>query len=461
MDYREKALAYKEAFVEDVITLSKIKSVEDFSTKAENAPFGKGVRESFDAMIDIAKRENLKYVDYDGYVLELDYGTGDEVIAVLGHLDVVPEGNPQDWTIENPYDPVLKDNKLYGRGVADDKGPTLAAMYALKILIDEGLTPKKTIRFILGGAEETSWKCMEHYFDKLKRPQPEFGFTPDASFPLVTGEKGLLISTFNGSGITNDGSVHVKSIKGGEAFNSVCDICSLEISTEAAKLLNYPDNTEVIDNGEYTTLIFKGQSAHGMAPQKGVNAIDLLMNSLKDIKDKLDSKLQNYVTFYMNHMFEDYYGEKMGIGLEHDFMGKTSFNIGMIVINEEKFYVGTNPRFVYGTTAEEVIEKLEETVKPYNISMEVLKNSRMIYFDDNNPFIGELKLAYSAYRNDPPISISTGGGTYAKALDNGIAFGPFFPEDDPKYHSPKEELDLDSMMTAIAIYAEALKRLAF
>ncbi|MGL4382932.1 MAG: Sapep family Mn(2+)-dependent dipeptidase, partial [Bacilli bacterium] len=191
MKYLEKAQAYQQAFINDLSKLVAIKSVYDPSTISKNAPFGQGIRDCFDEMIALGKKQELEVIDYDGYVLEMNCGVGHETIAVLAHLDVVPEGDLSTWKT-NPYQMIQQGNMLLGRGVADDKGPALATLYALKILLDEGLVLKKKISFIFGGAEETSWACMDYYFNTLKKPQPLFGFTPDANFPLISGEKGLL-----------------------------------------------------------------------------------------------------------------------------------------------------------------------------------------------------------------------------------------------------------------------------
>src|SRR5699024_8737702 len=137
----------------------------------------------------IAERDEFEHADFDGYALHIEYGSGEEIVGVLGHLDIVPEGEKQAWL----FDPFLltnHDGHLYGRGVNDDKAPTLAAYYALKILRDLGFEFTRKVRIILGGAEETTWECMDHYFKHSE--QPDMAFSPDGDFPIVNGEKGVL-----------------------------------------------------------------------------------------------------------------------------------------------------------------------------------------------------------------------------------------------------------------------------
>ncbi|MGL4383369.1 MAG: hypothetical protein ACRCTA_06595, partial [Bacilli bacterium] len=265
-----------------------------------------------------------------------------------------------------------------------------------------------------------------------------------------------------GHGLLKEHSLlDIVSIKGGQAYNSVCDNVKIIIKkNDYSNSLNL-EQYQVEEDSQYLIITFIGQGAHGMQPQLGINAIDLAFTFLKSHFEALQLNLQQYVNLYMNHFYQDYYGKKLGIYSNHEFMGETSLNIGIISIDHESFYLGINPRYVYGNTQEAIISQITKVIAPYKVELVIKSSNKMIYFDENNPYLKILTNAYSTYRNDSIKGIATGGGTYAKALDNGVAFGPFFSEDNPMYHTSNEQLDLNSITLAIAIYAQALKDLAF
>ena len=117
-------------------------------------PFGENIQKALEEMITICKELGFRtYIDPQGYYGYAEIGNGDKLVGVLGHLDVVPPGDLSKWE-NDPFKPVVKDGKYYGRGAQDDKGPTLAAIYALKTLLDCGFELKYRVRFIFGTDEE-------------------------------------------------------------------------------------------------------------------------------------------------------------------------------------------------------------------------------------------------------------------------------------------------------------------
>jgi succinyl-diaminopimelate desuccinylase len=173
----------------DLSGLIAIPSVRDLSTKSDNAPFGQSIRKAFDYLIDWAKREGFEVRDHQGYALDISYGDGEEEIGILHHVDVVPAGDEADW-MTHPFELHQQGDLVFGRGVTDNKGPLMASLYILKMFKQLNTPMTRKIRVIIGGAEETTWECVEHYF--RHQPQPAFGFSPDGDFPIVNGEKGIL-----------------------------------------------------------------------------------------------------------------------------------------------------------------------------------------------------------------------------------------------------------------------------
>ena len=219
----------KDELIQSVQNIIRIKSVED--EPKEGMPFGEGVSKSLECALEISKKLGFKVVNLDGHVGYAEYGDGEEYVAALGHLDVVPEGD--DW-IYPAYGAEIHDGKIYGRGTTDDKGPIMASLYGLKVIKELGLPLSKKIRIIFGTNEETGSKDIEYYLEHEKAPVA--GFTPDAEFPIINGEKGItifdIVKTFGEK--TTDGDVLVESIKGGIASNVVASLCETKLKAKEA-----------------------------------------------------------------------------------------------------------------------------------------------------------------------------------------------------------------------------------
>ncbi|MCK5779585.1 MAG: Sapep family Mn(2+)-dependent dipeptidase, partial [Psychrilyobacter sp.] len=223
----EKVLGYKDEVVEEIQKAIRIRSVEE--APLPGMPFGEGPAKALKHFLELGETLGFESTNFDNYAGHIDFGDGEETLAILGHVDVVPEGDGWDF---DPYGGIIDDGKIYGRGTLDDKGPMIMCMYAMKALKDSGVKLNKKIRMILGANEETNWGCMDHYFGTLKMPQPTLAFTPDSSFPVTFAEKGIMQVTMTKSidtkGIT---------IEGGKAFNSVAESCEMKFPTELLTVL--------------------------------------------------------------------------------------------------------------------------------------------------------------------------------------------------------------------------------
>lgn len=191
IDFKAEVEKRKDALMEDLFSLLRIDSAMDMEHADAENPFGPGPRKALDAFLKIAERDGYTTKNYDNYVGHFEYENGAsddaEVLGIIGHLDVVPAGSGWD---SNPFEPEIRNGNLYARGASDDKGPTVACYYALKILKELNLPLSKKIRFIVGTNEETGWADMDYYFEHCELPLPDFGFSPDAEFPIINGEKG-------------------------------------------------------------------------------------------------------------------------------------------------------------------------------------------------------------------------------------------------------------------------------
>lgn len=447
MDYDFLKLAdkYFDSAVEDLKDLIASKSVLDEYNEYSHAPFGEGCLEALNKMLGFAKRDGFLFLNDDGYAGEIKYGNGDD-IAVLGHLDVVPaEG---DWKTD-PFVGTIIDNKLYGRGATDDKGPVIASYYALKMLRDLGVKFNKTVKIIVGCDEESGSRCLEHYFKNHHKP--EIGFSPDADYPLIYGEKAF--ANFEIVGTIN--STIIKSWNSGSRSNIVPDTCIVELNKDLKKefkeFLNKNNYSGEVVGNTYKTY---GKAAHGSMPALGLNANFIMAEFINGIEK------DNFTSFIIKYLSFDPIGEKMGIDILNADMGSLSLNPGIFKVNEGKVLIVCDCRTPKNEWYKVVDEKVSMASKEFGLEYKVGERKDMHYVDPNSNLVKSLYKAYKEISLDnesKPFTI--GGGTYAKFIDNCVAFGPTFRGCDDLIHSPNEFIDLENFKKDIAIYAYAIYEL--
>ena len=388
----------------------------------EGMPFGEENAKCLDFFLSLAEFMGFKTKNYDNYIGEAVWGEGKD-FAVLAHIDVVPAGSG--WTHE-PFGGEIDNQRkrIWGRGTMDDKGPAMIALYAMHALKEEGFKPARTIKLILGCNEETGWKCIEHY-NKVAT-MPEEGISPDADFPVIYAEKGILQLEF----AFGAESSAFKNLKGGNRPNMVCDYCEAEAAadTEKLKILGLEsDGCKVVS---------RGKSAHGSTPDKGVNAIPKLLAylGLKDMERML---------------FE----EKMGLDGLKDETGPLTFSPNVIRQEGDKIFVTCDIRYPATMKKEDVLAIVGRQGVPYS----VLHDQAPLYNDRDGKLIQTLLGVYNEVtgKNAQPIAI--GGGTYARALKVGAAFGPEEEGEESTIHQPDEYITFEKIEKCFKIYKLALK----
>jgi len=431
-------------------------SVYDPDTIGAGAPFGKGVKEAFDFILDLAGKDGFETVNDDGYVCHIDYGTGDTLVGILGHVDVVPEGD--NWTYP-PFSGKIVDGHVHGRGSQDDKGPIIAAYFAMKILKDLNLPVNKKVRMILGGNEERDWKCVEHYFKNY--PKPDLGFTPDGDFPLVYAEKE--ITMFELSGTYHDDIVI--RFHAGTAANSVPDHAKAVLNIDIAKVKvpfekyledNHLEGT-IADQDGFVHLDIKGVSAHGSQPEQGVNAAAWLLNFIKQYPS-------NQMIAHFARAFADYHGENLGIAFSGNKMGALTSNLGIVSYENGEYKFVVDIRFPVEVDKEAIQKALEQaaTDVPWeDTHVKQIGHKKGIYLDLESELISTLYKSYVDITGDTKTKPSAiGGGTFARAADNIVCFGMSFPYSKILYHQKDEAVSIDELVLATAIYAQAIYNLA-
>ena len=406
----------------------------------DEKPFGSQNRKVLDEAISIMNEKgfNTKNVDY--YACYGEVGQGDKTIGIVCHLDIVPAGEGWD---SNPFEVVQKGDRLYGRGVSDDKGAAVASMYAIKYLLDTNYQFKKKVRLILGCNEETGSKCIKHYVEK--EGGVDMGFTPDGEFPGIYAEKGMIGGIFKGKS-------KIVNIKGGEASNIVCKKVECELpanSYDVAKFKKYLDdnNIKYEINGDTVTVF--GTAAHASSPDSGVNAMSYLMSALynADFNDE-------YVDLYHKYIGLDVHGEKLGMLPLKDDESDTSVNIGVIKKEGDYILASVDMRFPITRTVDDC-KKVLENIEP----LEIKNMINPLYFEKDSPMIKAMLKAYRDVTGDDGDMIAIGGGTYAKSIKNIIAFGCAFNEEENHIHDANESLGIEDFKKQVEIYIEAIKNL--
>lgn len=464
MDFLKLIETYEKDIINSTQEIIKIKSVEE--APLPGMPFGEGPFKALEYALNLSETLGFETKRLDGYAGHADLGDGEESVGVLVHVDVVPEGTG--WTY-GPYAAEIHDGKIYGRGTVDDKGPAIATLYAMKALKESGVELSRRIRIIFGANEETGWGCMNHYF--ANEEAPTMAFTPDADFPVIHGEKGIIVfDLVYDIGEIKEDDVILLSIKGGNAPNMVPDYAEVVLQsknicktdTDLAKFLennDYPISLEIGD-GE-VKISAKGQSAHGSTPEKGQSAISYLMEFLEEAFEE-DSYLNKFVKLYNKKIAFNHHGENIGCGFSDDISGKLNFNPGVIKLVDGKIVVTVNVRYPIKSTAEEVYNGIRNNIKGTGLELiEDESDMKPLYIPKDNFLVEKLMDVYIRQTGDntsEPITI--GGGTYARAMQNAVAFGPMFPGQDDVAHQKDEYISIEHLIKITKIYAQALYELA-
>ncbi|MCL2522676.1 MAG: Sapep family Mn(2+)-dependent dipeptidase [Erysipelotrichales bacterium] len=444
----EKELLIEKNFnslVEDLRGLLKIESLLTEFKPESNAPFGPKLKETQEYLEGLLKRDGFTVHGQNNHYSFLEVGEGEETFAVLCHADIVPAtGN---WQFP-PFGAVINDGKLYGRGTIDNKGPLMASYYAVKTLVEGKVKLKKKLRLIFGYDEETNMRCVQDYLKNEK--MPDYSFAPDGSFPLIYGEKGHFTGEVKGS-VKNDLIVEYNSgTRGNIVPDQVYCIFSKNVKSEFEQfLIDKKVKGEIIDNRYY----IYGKSAHAMQPGVGFNAnfpmIEFILSV--DANNKIASYLEKY---FLN----DLKGVKLGINNSHPEFTDLTINLAIIKYDSDFLRIQFDIRYPGDFHHLVIEEKIKESFKDANfLLLEKIYISPPHLVDRNSHLVKTLESVYRNISKDPKTPIyTTGGGSYARYLKNGVSFGPVFPNDQDVVHQSDEYISLEHLKKLYQIYLESL-----
>lgn len=460
IDFKKEVLNHKEDLLKDLFELLSVRSILGTDI-TEETPFGGGPREALDLILSFGERDGYKTKLVENKAGHIEVGQGEELFGILGHVDVVPVVEA-DWT-SHPFKPEIRDGKIFARGSLDDKGPTMAAYYAVKLLDKIGVKWNKRVRVIIGSDEETGFRCVEAYFKHEE--QPASGFTPDAMFPLVYAEKARATFDHKLKFVVEDGNYNYKLIKfnGGQVLNMVIASAKAELVGEVSDikekfedfLLQEKLEGEVIVE-DTIKLTLKGKAAHGSTPQYGINGATKLAEFLSTLG--LDNNGKNFVNYIVDKLANDPFGGKLGIDYSDNEMGEATYNYGILDYDLEK-KVGIVSTDCRHPMKFDLVARLNG-VKVDNIDIEVTSTKEAHYVPKDDELVITLMDVYRKYTGDTKNdAFVLGGGTYARCLKKGVAFGLLFPGKEDTMHQANEYLEVEDLLLATAIYAEGIYKL--
>ncbi len=449
MLFGDKILQYRDELLKDLAYFLRIESID-----------GEKNEECDRALAFLIKRAQdfgLDYALVTDKSVHVQLGEGGKLCGVLSHVDVVPAGN--NWSVI-PFELTERDGRLYGRGIADDKGAALINLYCLRALKENGVTGKNTLRAIFGSAEETGMHDMKGYF--AKEPLPDMAFTPDSDYGICYAEKGILqlcVST-----PTNEAKV-LSQFHAGKAVNAVPDLAYVMLDSsgyDEQLLMRLADASDGSFEFNYTIdglmIISRGKAAHACEPQKGKNAAALLIDLITNAYDVEDiGQLCSFIDYAFNCETN---GRSLGLKMSDSVSGELTVNLGMVHIEDSTAEAYFDIRYPVTVNGDYVLRQFKAVAEYSGLNVRVVHHDQPLHLEKDSPLIQELSAAYEAVMGEPPTLYATGGGTYARKLaGRGVAFGPHFPGDPINMHNADESMDKENFFKHAQICLEAMYRL--
>ncbi len=440
-----KMLEYKDEMIESIRQSMRINSVR--GEACQDAPYGVGPKIALDHMLMLGKSMGFKTGCADNRIGWIEYGEGEEMVGVLGHLDIVPAGDG--W--EHPaFGAEIHDGVLWGRGCVDDKGPIIGALYGLKAIKELNLPIDRRIRILFGTDEENGSSCAQYYVENGYE-MPTIGFTPDAEFPAIFYEKGISFVRA-GKKIEDKGNINIESLEGGSVINIVPGKCKMVVDGPLNVHTSDRVKVEIVEGK--TVVTATGVETHASGPSKGINAIILLLEAVKD--NDFGGDFQKMMDFILEKIGRETNGETLGTYYFDEETGETTLNLGLIKYDGEEMGFAIDTRYPKNGIQEVIDQKMMDEFAVYGLEGLVIKNAKSLYVPRDSELITKLRNVYTAETGDDGEAIAIGGGTYAKEFPNMVAFGPIFPYEESTIHKANERVSLDSLMKSNQIIAAAM-----
>ncbi|MGX7059960.1 dipeptidase PepV [Vagococcus humatus] len=464
INWEKEVDSRKDQLMKDLDDLLRIDSVKDLANKSDEFPVGPGPTKALQKFLEFGERDGFVTKNIENVAGHIEFGDGDETFGILGHVDVVPVGDG--WETD-PFVPVIKDGKLYARGSSDDKGPVMAAYYGLKIIKELGLPVSKKVRFIVGADEESGWYCMDRY--RASETMPDFGFSPDAQFPIINGEKGIASYILSFPDVPKkDGDYVLEEMNSGIAANMVPGDATVKVTVKNGDINEMKAAFEkyIADNklggeaqidGQVITIKLVGKQAHAQNPKAGINSATHLCNFLSDYA--FDGKDAAYINNTAKFLHDDYQGKKVGIDHVDETMGEltSSPNMFRYGLGDEPTIL-TNVRFPKGSGVDKIVEQVKAHVTEAHV--EAAPGAQDPHYTPvTDPMVKTFLDTYEKYTGEKGVEKTIGGGTYARLFERGCAYGALFPGREDVMHQANEYMYVEDIYKAAVIYADAIYQL--
>lgn len=410
---KEYLESQKEEMINFLAELVAVRSVQN-ELNGEY-PFGKKPAEALEKMLNKCSEYGFVTENVDWYAGSADFNNLEPKLAILTHLDIVPEGTG--WS-SNPYILKRSDGRLIGRGTCDDKGPAVASLFALKAIRELAIPLKKGVRLIFGTNEENGSADMVYY--RTKRNLPPMVFTPDGEYPVINGEKGMLRVYFSAE---FDEDIEIKA---GGVINAVPELC--------------------VEGIDFEAFFYHGKSAHASTPEKGENAITKF---LADYSRQFNNKLLCGLAKFFPH------NEFNGKSIFGDISGITCV-ISLLNTSENRLNGGIDIRFPLDRTKTEISKIICDRLESIGFKIDSCEGSEPHYTDEKSEFVQSLMRVYERVTGNEGRCITIGGGTYVHEIEGGVAFGAEFPDEDSNMHGRDEFITEENLLKNAEIMAEAI-----
>ncbi len=442
--------------------LALLVSVPSVKGDAEDGcPFGKEPARALSAMLELCGKYGFETRNIENAIGYADFFAGEEpYLGMLSHMDVVPAGDG--WNT-NPFELVFEDGMLYGRGTSDDKGPAIAALYAMRAVKELGLPVSKNVRFIIGSDEECGSKDLPYYFDREKTP--ELSFSPDAEFPLINTEKGRFAPCFEITVNDGDTAKKIVSMESGNAVNAVPNKASIvlkgfdkETIIDAAKKTEEKTETE-IDIGyeeDMITVTVNGKAAHASTPETGINALTAAIAFAAEITDENSEERAAFIRLKEFFPHGKTGGDGLGVEREDEMSGKLTLTLDKLIYDGKKLTAWFDSRLPVSADHENTVLPIKEQLEGAGFTFRSMDVTPVHHVDENSAFVRTLLEAYEAFSGRKGECIAIGGGTYVHDIENGVAFGSIMPDVDTHMHGANEFMPFEDLITAAKIYAYAI-----
>lgn len=452
--------AHEQDLINDTARLVAIKSVR--GAPAPGAPFGEGPARALDEALAICAGYGFPVKNYDGCVGTADMNALPAKLDILGHLDVVGEG--EGWDTD-PYTAVVRDGCLYGRGTDDDKGPIVAALLAMRCVRDLGIPLKYNTRLIMGTDEESGFADLPHYFSREKSAPNTF--TPDSGFPVYNTEKGGYKPVFRAAWEKETAEPRVASLEGGFRINVVpgeakaivlgADATGIRDAVSAAagkfgieaKIAQVPGGAEIRVSGKQT---------HAAMPWDGNNGITALLGILDTLPlaDCASTAAVKSLAAMLPH--GDWLGKALGIAQGDALSGDLTVSFTLLTITETGLRGRFDSRVPICASDENCRLVVEKRFSEAGFSV-AGEMSKPHHTPADSAFVKTLLACYETFTGRKGECLQTGGGSYVHDIAGGVAFGAGMPGFNTNLHGANERMNIRDTLTAAKIFALAIAEL--